>query len=461
MKLISLAALVLLLLIRPALGANAGESENFDLTPVPVADPALKYELLFGPADQRPGNAALLYGQALMFVNDSFADEINHADDLLYQPDSAAFLAAASKFKEGATLGLLDLAGRCEDSDWGIPARELGMNALLPNLNHMRVMENLLHVVAVYRMRTGDVPGALNMIRPGLELGRDCGREPFLVSGLVGVGILRDMSEAIGELMSRPDSPNLYWALAGLPHPMMDFHKAMEHERISISSTFHDLNTDRLQDLSADQWKSIFKGLVAILNRGGGNAPASQQGWASDQTVADEVTRNLPEARDYYARTFGVSADEAEQVDPFKAVAIFWYGQYEEIVQQQYAISTLPYPMQIALIDPIGRKLSELKSGQPANVFVAAAPTLNRAALTFARCDRVFAALTDVEAIRSWAAAHGGALPDSLQQITDTPALDNPRTDKPFDYKVANGTATLSDPLPENLPLTYTIRIRH
>jgi hypothetical protein len=65
-----------------------------------------------------------------------------------------------------------------------------------------------------------------------------------------------------------------------------------------------------------------------------------------------------------------------------------------------------------------------------------------------------------VEAIRSYAATNGGRLPDHLQNITDTPALDNPRTGKSFDYHVANGMAVLSDLQLDNDPLEFTIHVR-
>jgi hypothetical protein len=59
-----------------------------------------------------------------------------------------------------------------------------------------------------------------------------------------------------------------------------------------------------------------------------------------------------------------------------------------------------------------------------------------------------------------YAATKGGKLPEHLADIIDTPALDNPRSGKPFDYRVDGDTAKLSDPEPAENPLTYTIRIR-
>jgi hypothetical protein len=83
---------------------------------------------------------------------------------------------------------------------------------------------------------------------------------------------------------------------------------------------------------------------------------------------------------------------------------------------------------------------------------------VSKSIASFARLDRQIAALTAVEAIRSYAAAHGGALPARLEDVSDTPVPQNPVTGKPFEYRVENGSATLADS--QSLePLTYTIRI--
>jgi hypothetical protein len=69
------------------------------------------------------------------------------------------------------------------------------------------------------------------------------------------------------------------------------------------------------------------------------------------------------------------------------------------------------------------------------------------------------AALTAVEALRTYAAAHDGKLPEQLSDVTETPVPDNPATGWPFEYHVESGMATLKDSQAE-APLVYTIRIR-
>ena len=63
----------------------------------------------------------------------------------------------------------------------------------------------------------------------------------------------------------------------------------------------------------------------------------------------------------------------------------------------------------------------------------------------FARADRQLAALTAVEALRAYAAANGGKLPEQLDDVVETPVPANPMTGKPFTYAVSNGVATISD----------------
>ena len=90
-------------------------------------------------------------------------------------------------------------------------------------------------------------------------------------------------------------------------------------------------------------------------------------------------------------------------------------------------------------------------------------PSLEHTVRTFIMVERTRAALTVVEAIRSYAAANHGQVPPSLEAITDTPAPLNPADGKPFNYRVDGNVATLSDRTTEtgrDLPLEYTITIR-
>jgi hypothetical protein len=62
------------------------------------------------------------------------------------------------------------------------------------------------------------------------------------------------------------------------------------------------------------------------------------------------------------------------------------------------------------------------------------------------RAERQVAALRIIEAMRMYAANHGGALPAKLDDITDVPVPLNPATGKPFVYRVDGAKAILELP---------------
>jgi hypothetical protein len=72
--------------------------------------------------------------------------------------------------------------------------------------------------------------------------------------------------------------------------------------------------------------------------------------------------------------------------------------------------------------------------------------------LARARIDRKLAALRCLEAIRLYAAGHGGKLPPTLDDIKDVPVPSDPVAGKPFRYRVAGGKATLYGPAPDKYP---------
>ena len=78
------------------------------------------------------------------------------------------------------------------------------------------------------------------------------------------------------------------------------------------------------------------------------------------------------------------------------------------------------------------------------------------------RADRQVAALRVIEAIRLYAAAHDGRLPESLDQITEVPVPDDPATGEPFIYRAADSAAILHGPRADlRYPWpTYRITIR-
>lgn len=75
-------------------------------------------------------------------------------------------------------------------------------------------------------------------------------------------------------------------------------------------------------------------------------------------------------------------------------------------------------------------------------------PAHERSRLVSQRLDANLAALQCVEAIRAYAASHGGQLPASLSDVKELTVPVDPITGEPFRYTVTGSTAVLESPLP-------------
>src|SRR5439155_17705084 len=81
-------------------------------------------------------------------------------------------------------------------------------------------------------------------------------------------------------------------------------------------------------------------------------------------------------------------------------------------------------------------------------LFLLALPATEKVYEAHARLERRLAGLRAVEAVRLYAAAHGGSPPKTLGEV-GVPVPDDPYTLKPFGYAVDGTTFTLDAP-PQN-----------
>jgi hypothetical protein len=102
---------------------------------------------------------------------------------------------------------------------------------------------------------------------------------------------------------------------------------------------------------------------------------------------------------------------------------------------------------------------AKLKQEQPPNPFLKTLPVMTGVVQKFALADRRLAALTAVEAVRAYAAANGGKLPQRLDEITETPVPLNPMTGLPFQYETSGNEAKISDANSGEV-LEFTVKIR-
>jgi hypothetical protein len=170
--------------------------------------------------------------------------------------------------------------------------------------------------------------------------------------------------------------------------------------------------------------------------------------------IAAMAAKLYPEAkRALIAR--GCPEAQVEAMPVIQVVALYSMEEYERIRDGSYKWVNVPYWQSYNQID---RAILSPGNEKLANPFVALflmlTPPLNRVRLSGILLERELDAVQCIEAIRLYAKAHEGKLPNSLEAITDAPAPLDPVTGKPLLYQVNGDSATLSAPAPPGLRRT-------
>jgi hypothetical protein len=279
------------------------------------------------------------------------------------------------------------------------------------------------------------------------------GREPVLVSLMVSMAITSQMNDTLMRLMDRPEAPNLYWALANFPPRLPIYRYAMQGERAWIIPSVPSLVRAKAgEELTPQEWRAVFDYAWRLVATDAGR---------DQKSVPDPVKGTSAElmrkAQDLYVDTHHLPIEQVAQIDPMIVVGEFYFRQYEMAFDDMYKLRGLPYPILLTKAREQAAQAERLRREQPANPLQVFA--VESVIKRFAQVDRQLAAMTAVEALRSYAAANNGKLPAKLQDVTETPVPENPATGKPFEYRLENETATLAD-TQFDPPLTYTIKIR-
>jgi hypothetical protein len=437
--------------------APRADQRTFELRAIAPPSPALKYQLLFDDmTDRRPGNAALLYLDAVLLMGPDAKANAQKALAAFDAKDMKTFDSLADSLNQTNLFEELDQAARREECDWQAPFREMGIRTMLPHLEPLvHGIARLIKVRALRQLEQGKVDDALAALRLGYELSDGVGKEPILISGLVSLAITGSMNDALVQLMNRSDAPNLYWPLSELPARKEILRHAFDGERLaSATSTLPNLARYKAGDeLTAAQWRETLDYVAKLASMG-----EEGQRWNADP-IKDAGPQVLVQARQYYSSTRHTTIEQTSQVDPAIVLGSFYLYRYEIASDEMFRLRGLPYPLALAKAKEFGARAQQLQKEQPANPFFQLLPTIERAIWSFARADRQLAALTTVEAIRSYAAANSGKLPQRLEDVKETPVPTNPASGKAFEYRVQGDSAVLSD-LQSQEPLTYEIKIR-
>ncbi|HUU22412.1 MAG TPA: hypothetical protein VM389_07725, partial [Phycisphaerae bacterium] len=325
-----------------------------------------------------------------------------------------------------------------------------GFYAPMPSLGKRMNLARLLALRVRLHLAKGQLREAVADLQTGMAMARHLGTGPTLVHCLVGCGIATEMLPRVDELISLPDSPNLYWALTALPRPMFDLTRPMAYERSTVLFAFPDLGKLKTGELSAARWMAICRELQGLLG-GPQSGPSTKQNWQERLADTFAAVKSYTRAKKALIAR-GYPARKVEAMPVHQVIGIHQLDVYERIRDEAFRWFYLPYWQ---AHDPLDRATEELRralAADPDNLFLKTMPSLGRAYFLATTVDRRIAALRCVEAIRMYAAAHDGRLPGRLEDVTDVPLPLDPTTGKAFGYGVSGNTCILESPAPSPAP---------
>jgi hypothetical protein len=438
------------------------------ISPAPAPVPALKYRLYPSSTAFKEGNAVPIY---LRFAH----ERTDETKKLLQEkpeewnklPLERLPLEEVKKFLEGYPLKYnlrqWELGARRKTADWNytLDAGDI-ISLLLPDIQEMRMVARILVLKARVEIAERRFADAVRTLETGFSFSRQVSQGDFLIQSLVGVACASQFIDVVLEFVERPGAPNLYWALAVLPRPLIDLRRANEFEQIFLELQFPDM-ADLDRPRSAADWDAT---LVRVrkeferLNKLDRSPRPAPPGTSSADPAGKSP--DLPAARKYLTEVVGLTAANVEAMPPAQILLLYLSHLYHAARDDIFKGSYLPFAQGVKVNrEVLPRLKADTEAARIAKWFL---PAIQRVQLAGVRLDRKVAVLRVIEALRMHTAAHRGELPDTLDQVTVVPVPDDPGTGRPFEYRRDGATATLISRIPgeslETTGMRYRVTIR-
>lgn len=331
----------------------------------------------------------------------------------------------------------LQRASICRDTDWGLAVETLrgpeSIEFLLPSVQQTRSMARVLVLRNRLAVMEGRYEDALKQLRICYKLGQDVNELGFLVSSLVGVAEISMAAEGTLHLIAADNSPNLYWALAGLPQPIINLRRPMELEASIGIRYFNELDDVETAKHSPAEWKAILQSVVGRLSRLNALTSYRNPQGGTPGVPAEEMTVGLSLMSYENAKQRLVESGMAsvEQMPVAQVVLIDAKRRIEFYSQEIEKAYCLPYSQFMKFSATTENRMqAEGRKNLGALIASMISPATQQVRAAGARAESLIYEMMIVESIRNHVSVHA-QLPKSLDDL-DLPAPMNPFTGKPY-----------------------------
>jgi hypothetical protein len=421
--------------------------------PAPAPKPALKYQLLPELREMNPGNPILAYSKC-------FAEQYNfwRNKEVVEQREKWQTMPLhdlpvkeiTAIYNRRGPLRYADYAARLDTPDWQIllQMKSDGPALLLPDIQGLRELAAALKVrfrAEVAERRFDDAVGTAKTM---LALSRHLGEHPTLIGELVGIAVGSLTVGPLEEMIPQPGSPNLFWALSDLPRPFIDLHKGVQGARLMMTDIFAPIDEKApMSDSQVQQALERFRQLTKQLN----------MRWDADEWLK-QSSQDEEHVRSSRRRLIEAGLEE-ENVKRFPASQVILLDEKLEFsvwADERRKAMSLPYWQAEPIL--VAHKQREREKTSPFRWVDEGG--YEKVKMAQARLDQRIGLLRCVEAVRLYAAEHGGKLPATLADVK-LPLPVDIVTGKPFLYQLKDGTATVRGTPPRGMENIAPYNVRY
>lgn len=460
--------------------------------PKDEAKPSLKIQLVPDAASQLEGNAALFYLKAMGFLEqnparDKIREMYNQASEQAkatgkqsweFPPHSYIDMHPMDYPKEAVREyvdGLLGFQvpslrearlynGFSMSRNLALSDNPIGY--LLPEMQALRELARVQRVRCRLAIAEDRVDDAIEIIGQQLTMSRHIGMDDFLVSHLVGVAVFGIACEDTLHLIAHSECPNLYWAFAQLPDPLVSPDRCLAFEREFVYLQIPKLKEFDTTPRSQSYWTEF---LADFAKR---TSDIDQYSEASDmviiskargeqriESIRKSIDENVPKAKEYLLSRGIVTKQTVDSYPKEQLVFLALKDYYDVCRDDLFKLFYLPFDV---ARNRFASKNEQMKNDrQQYGWFTGLAygmlPSIDAFHTAQTRAKQRIALIQAIEAIRMAGAANGGKLIESLDDAP-VPVPNDPFTGRPFAYQVVGDVATLSSEFPTNWPARIELK---
>jgi len=322
---------------------------------------------------------------------------------------------------------------------------------LLPEVQSMRELARTQTLRCKVAIAEGRIDDAIAILGQQYALASHLGQDDFLITNLVGMAISGIAWTDALELAQHPDAPNLYWAYASLPHPLVDISHSMSVERQFLYMKVKVLREVDETPRPEGYWQDFIRRFVeqfgSLTGDDFGFRMTNDDSKTSRVLLVGFIAAAYPGAKRYLIEEYDFTPEQIAAYPTAQVVFLAMVRFYEAARDDQFKWIVLPYWQSSSNTNRTRLdqefKIKSIQAGWCAAPAQLLLPAIHAVHSAVARNQQGIALVQTVEAIRMYGAAHDGNLPLTLDDLP-VPAPMEPFTGKPVDYEYHREFAVLN-----------------